>query len=164
MNKKFVLGAALVSILMVGCSSIKPYEGLYVSKEKIIDDKLLVEHISQVRIYRSEAMLQKFATLNISIDGQLMATLKNDSAKVINIKPGKHRVESKMGALDGKSGCGFDFQSSEGEIIYIIAGPSGTGASVPIISVLANPMVCKFNISPVGSTNNDVIEKIDTKI
>ena len=151
-------------ILLTGCSTTQSYKGIYVSNAQIIDSELLAKDVAQLKVHRPSAILQRMASLKIYIDGKQEIVLSNDAAKAIMVKPGKHRIESKMGALDGKSGCGFDFEIISGELIYVTASPSGIGVALPIVSVLANPAVCKFSLTPIESKNIEAIEKINGKI
>ena len=51
-----------------------------------------------------------------------------------------------------------------GEVIHVTASPAGFGVALPIVSVLANPAVCKFSLNPIESKKREAIEKINAKI
>jgi hypothetical protein len=161
---KFIL-ILVLTLSIAGCCSTKPYKGMYISESKIIDKELLAENNAQIRVYRTSSFIGMSGNLDIYIDGQKITSLNNDSAQQININAGKHRIESKFKAFYKKSWCGFDFEISEGETIYIMASPSCTGTMLPIfISVLINPMACKSTLAPVEKENLEMLQEINQKI
>lgn len=141
----------IITSLIVGCSSSQSKDSVYVLTEKTIDQDLYVKGDSELRLYRSSALLMILATVDISIDGEYVASLSNASAATIKLLPGAHRVESKMGILDAKSGCGLDFDIAPGEVLYISAAPAPAGL-LPAVSILFNPVVCKFDLEPVAAS------------
>lgn len=138
----------LFVITLFGCSSSPTITGMYSAPEKLIDETLSVEDKAQIRMYRVDAFLQMLVNVNVFVDGANLASLPNSSVSTITIPPGKHKIYTKMGGLDANPGCGFEFEISKGEIVYMSLSPNSSGA-LPIISILTNPIVCKFEIKPV---------------
>ncbi|MEW5757522.1 MAG: hypothetical protein AB1810_14600 [Pseudomonadota bacterium] len=148
--------AVLVVASLSGCATNPSISTRYVAYDPMINNDLASINKAEIRIIRGDAFLQKLAIINIIIDGNVAASLKNNSSKSVQLDPGNHRIESKMSALDGKSGCGIDIELKSGEIVYVSASPSSGGAAIPIVSVLTNPMVCKFELKVLDGTEGEV--------
>jgi len=135
-------------VFITGCSSNqKRASG---NEQPIIDEKLLSASKSEIRMYRPDAFLQMLANVNIDLDGRLAASLENESVSTVQVKPGKHILSSKMVGLDFKDGCDYQVFLEPGEVQYFSIAPTASGASLPILSILTNPFVCKFEIEKVA--------------
>lgn len=140
----------ILSVLLASCSTSNTIDGPYSASNKRIDNKLASEGKAELRIFREDAMLAKLAGANIFLNNVKILTINNASALTMSISPGKHNIYSKSDILDGNGGCGFDFVAEKGEVIYMSISPKASGA-LPILSILLNPVVCKYEITPVDS-------------
>jgi len=145
---KYLIVLLTSLVFITGCSSNQKKAS--VNEQPIIDDKLLSVSKSEIRIYRPDAFLQMLANVNVDLDGQLVASLENESVSTIQVQPGKHILSSQMGGLDFKDGCDYQVFLEPGEIQYFSISPTTSGASLPILSILTNPFVCKFEIEKVA--------------
>lgn len=93
--------------------------------------------------------MQKFANVTVKFNGQYVTSLSNESTYSLKVKPGKHTLSSKGNSFDMKEGCSQILSLAPGEIQYVSIEPSSSGAVLPIISILTNPLVCKFEIEEV---------------
>jgi len=135
-------------IFISGCSSNQKRAAGY--EQLVIDDNLLSASKSEIRIYRPDAILQMLANVNVDLDGRFAASLENESVSTIQVKPGAHILSSKMVGLDFKDGCDYPVFLEPGEVQYISIAPTTSGASLPILSIITNPFVCKFEIEKVA--------------
>lgn len=139
----------LLSVLIVGgCAAGSAVKGVYVSENKVFREDLKASGQGELQINRADAFLQRFATLSIAINGEEKAGIANGSSVSIFVPAGTHRIDGSLQSLDMKSGCGFEFSIEPGETIVINAVPNGGGAVLPIVSIIANPLTCKFQLNP----------------
>lgn len=142
--------------LLAGCAAAPSIEKTAENFEKEVDQVLRDSNRAEIRLYRVDALMQKFVDFKVFIDGTESVSLSNSSAAKLSISPGKHVVHAKMGGLDGNSGCGFEVEVVGGEIIYASLSPSAAGTALPIISIFTNPIVCKVDFKPVSSNEGSV--------
>lgn len=141
---KFLAVAVATSVLLNGCASFQ--SNRYLQEPAFIDESLAEKGVSEVRFVREDAVLQMLADVNLELNGQPLGSLSNNRKLVKQLPPGEHTILSDMGGLDFSHGCEFKLSLEPGEIKYVSLAPSTSGA-LPILSILFNPMVCKFDLT-----------------
>lgn len=144
MNLKLLL---IISVALIcGCSANQTKK----TSQPLIDTELLNQGLSEIKIYRPDDFLQMLANVRVKLDGQYAATLSNEAVSTIQLKPGHHMLASSMEGLDFKGDCPFSISLEPGEVQYVSLSPTTSGAALPIVSILMNPLVCKFEMKEVS--------------
>ncbi len=141
---KKILAICLVTSL-AACSSVQHMESS--NEPAFIDKALLEQGISEIRFYREDSLLQMLVEVNLQLDGGFIGSVANDKTLVKQIVPGDHVLSSNLGGLDFSSDCNVNISLEVGEVQYISLEPSKAGVMLPILSILTNPLFCKFNVA-----------------
>ena len=137
---------------LVACASVQT-----LNEPATIDGTLAQQGVAELRFIRQDSMLQMLVDLNLQMDGQFLASVSNGQTFVRQISPGMHVLSSKLGALDFNDDCDFNFSVEPGEIQYISLQPSSAGVALPIISLLTNPFVCKFDVAELSFQEGELL-------
>ena len=129
---------------LLACSSVQQVKST--NDPLMIDDTLFQQGVSEIRLIREHALLQMMADVNLQLDGEYIGSIANKKTLIKQLTPGEHMLTSDMGGLDFSSDCDFKFMVELGEVKYISLEPSKAGI-LPILSILTNPLFCKFNLT-----------------
>ena len=150
-----IVFAVLITGLLVGCAVSNTMDGAYSASDKHIDDKLLSEEKAELRIFRKSSWLGKYGGVNVFLDNVKAPKISNASVQTLTLAPGEHNIYSRASFLDANPGCGFDFIAEKGELIYMSISPKVSG-NLPILSILLNPLVCKYALEPVDAAYGEI--------